>query len=226
MNRDERRLRPVAHPPIVHETDRGHAVWPTDPVSGGTWMAATDAGLALAVVNIDGQQRSPGLLSRGTIIPRFAGARALDDVLDAWARLDASSFAPFRLLAIARDAMVVCTACQRTPDVAPVTRARVFASSSLGDAQVEPLRGELLAQLLHLEADPWTAQTRFHQHAWPDRRHLSVMMTRVGACTVSQTEIIVTARRVSLVYRPVVDGWPMAGTRRELPVGAAASRAA
>lgn len=226
MNRDERRLRPVAHPPTLHQTDSGRAVWSMDPVSGGTWMAATDKGLTLAVVNIDGQRRSPGLLSRGAIIPLFAGARALDDVLDEWARLDASSFAPFRLLAIARDAMVVCTARQRTPEVAPVTGPRVFASSSLGDAQVEPLRGELLTRMLRMEADHWSAQTRFHRHAWPDRRHLSVMMTRVDACTVSQTEVIVTAHSVSLAYRPVADGWPLAETRRVLPVDVAASLAA
>ena len=36
MNRDERRLRPVAHPPAVHVTRTGCAIWPTDPEGGGT----------------------------------------------------------------------------------------------------------------------------------------------------------------------------------------------
>lgn len=226
MNRDERRLRPVASPPAVHQTFRGHAVWPTDPVSGGTWIAATDAGVALVVLNHDGHRRAPGLLSRGAIIPMLAGARSLDDVLHQWSHLDPSAFAPFRLLVIARDRLAVCTPWQRTPVATPVGRARIFASSSLGDAQVESIRGELFATTVRTEAHPWTAQTRFHQHAWPDRRHLSVLMSRAEACTVSQTEIIITAHDVSLGYRPVVDGWPMGETRRTLPIAAVSPLAA
>lgn len=226
MNRDERRLRPVASPPAVHQTSHGHAVWPTDPVSGGTWMAVTDAGLALVVMNSDGHRRSPGLVSRGAIIPLLAGARSMDDALDGWTRLDPSAFAPFRLLVIDRDRIAVCTSWQHTPALTPVGRARIFASSSLGDAQVESLRGALFASMLQSEADPWTEQTRFHQHAWPDRRYLSVLMSRAEACTVSQTEVVITPHAVSLGYRPVVDGWPMGETRRMLPVAAVSPRAA
>ena len=226
MNRDERRLRPVAQPPAVRQTALGQAVWPTDPVSGGSWIAATDSGLALVVLNVDGQRRPPGLISRGTLIPLLAGCRSLDDVLEAWKTLDVTAFAPFRLLAVTRQAFAMCTPGLQGPVVSGVGRTQVFASSALGDALVEPLRRDLFAGLLRTEPDLWAAQTRFHQHAWPDRRHLSVMMARVDACTVSRTEVLLTPSAVSLSYCPIIDGWPMAETRRTLLAAVAPWRAA
>jgi hypothetical protein len=225
LNRDERRLRRVARPPAVHQTGLGHAVWPTDPEGGGTWVAATHSGLALMVLNIGGHPCPAGLLSRGLVIPMLACARSLDDVLARWERLDISAFAPFRLLAVTRGQLAVCDGAPSRPIPTRVGRAHVFASSSLGDAEAQLARGELFARMLRMDIDPWSAQTRFHQHAWPDRRHISVMMSRVDACTVSQTEVLLTHASVSLAYRPVVDGWPMAETRRALPI-TAASRAA
>jgi hypothetical protein len=226
MNRDERRLRPVAHPPAVHQTRTGHAIWPTDPEGGGTWIAATDAGLALMMLNVDGTRRPPQLLSRGLLIPALASVRSIEELLHIWKQLDVSAFAPFRLVSVSREQLAVCTASQRAPMLASVDRPRVYASSALGDGDAESARGELFARLLRTTEDGWSAQTRFHQHAWPDRRHMSVMMSRVDACTVSQTEVLLTKNAVSLAYRPVVDGWPVTTTERALAVRPAASRAA
>lgn len=226
MNRDERRLRPVARPPAVHAVGAGWAIWPEDPVSGGTWLAATDAGLALAVLNVDGHRHSANLLSRGVIIPRLAACRSIDQLLDAWSSLDVSAFAPFRLVALTRDTLVIGHSLDRTVDVTRLGQAHLLASSSLGDHQVEPARRALFSTLLGTEADLLAAQTKLHRHAWPDRRHLSVMMNRVDACTVSQTEVLLTTDAVSLGYRPVVDGWPMAETRRTRPLAAHGSRQA
>ncbi len=218
MNRDERRLRPVAWPPRPESSDRVSAVWPVDPVSGGTWIGATDAGLALALLNVDAHRRADDRLSRGLIVPALADAQSLDEVETLLGRLDPSAFAAFRLVATTRHQVLVYSSADRTIVRARVGRARLFASSSLGDALVEPLRAQLFATLLGREADPWLAQTRLHQHAWPDRRHLSVMMTRSDACTVSQTEIVLAPGRVVLTYRPVVEGWPLAPTERRLPL--------
>jgi hypothetical protein len=226
MNRDERRLRPLASPPAVHAVGDGLAIWPRDPVSDGTWIAATNAGLALAVLNVDGHRRSAERLSRGLIIPRFAACRTVDQLLRAWDGLDTSAFAPFRLRALTRDALVTCHSLERGAQVTRPGRAHLWASSSLGDVPAELARRELFSSLLATESDPWAAQTRLRRHAWPDRRHLSVMMSRVDACTVSQTEVVLAAGTVSLGYRPVVDGWPMAETTLTLPVTPARSRAA
>ena len=49
-NRDERHTRPDAHPPTAMRTHAGLALLPLDPLSGGTWIAASSAGLAFAVL--------------------------------------------------------------------------------------------------------------------------------------------------------------------------------
>jgi hypothetical protein len=226
MNRDERRLRPVAHPPAVRRTATGQAIWPTDPEGGGTWVAVTDAGLVLLLLNEGGTRRPKELLSRGLIIPMLSGVRSIGELVDSWKQLDVAAFAPFRLVALTRQQLAVFTAAECAPDIAAIGGAHVFASSSLGDVEAQSARGELFARLLRTESDPRAAQTRFHQHAWPDRRHLSVMMSRVDACTVSQTEVVLTATSVFVTYRPVVDGWPVTTTERALALKPAASRAA
>ena len=214
FNRDERRLRPLAYPPAWHPAGGGRAVWPVDAASGGTWIAASDHGLAFALLNADGPRTGPGSPSRGTLIPAVAGAASLAELETRWRAIDTTGFAPFRLVAASmREIAVFARGCLE-PSIMQVGRGDVFSSSSLGDGLVEGPRRGVLLQLLREASDPWQAQTRFHHHAWPDRRHLSVMMSRTEACTVSCTEIILAPGKVTMHYRPVVDGWPIS-TRAE-----------
>ena len=100
-----------------------------------------------------------------------------------------------------------------------------FASSGLGDHLVEvrlPLFERIVASEVarvrdgdpdggvHAERDALAAlQDSFHAHAWPDRRHVSVMMHRDAARTVSTTAVEVvrdpwTGRaRVRMDYKPI-----------------------
>src|SRR5205085_949351 len=76
FNRDERRTRPAGLPPVRRLFGPRQAVLPTDPASGGTWLAVNDAGLALAILNAT-PERPPatagGNRSRGAIIPALLG---------------------------------------------------------------------------------------------------------------------------------------------------------
>jgi hypothetical protein len=226
FNRDERRLRPLARPPVVQAAGDGHALWPTDPVSEGTWIAANDAGLVFALMNTDGHRTEPDMTSRGTLIPSLAHAASIPEAVARWRAIDTTVFAPFRLVVANSEQIVMLTRGCSEPAVLPGGRAHVFSSSSLGDAVVEGPRRGLLVQMLRAEPDPWMAQTRFHHHAWPDRRHMSVMMSRADACTVSCTEVILASGSVGMHYRPIVDGWPVATSVRSLPLRHGAGRAA
>jgi hypothetical protein len=145
-------------------------------------------------------------------------ARSLDEVAACWSGLDAAMFAPFTLVAVSLDGIAVFDSGTGAFSLTPRARAHVFSSSSLGDDLVDGPRRALLAELLRTEPEPWAAQARFHQHAWPDRRHLSVMMSRVNACTVSCTEITMSRTALTMTYRPIVDGWPAGVTVRHLPI--------
>jgi hypothetical protein len=73
FNRDESRTRPAGLPPSLQRIGSRAAVMPTDPLSGGTWLAVNDAGLALAVLNVNPTDRARNapkpLRSRGAVIP-------------------------------------------------------------------------------------------------------------------------------------------------------------
>jgi hypothetical protein len=73
-NRDESRARPAALPPRIIDAGPRRAVMPIDPAGGGTWIAATDAGLILTLLNAH-----PGAgadTSRGAAMAGAAAASA------------------------------------------------------------------------------------------------------------------------------------------------------
>lgn len=123
-NRDELRVRPEALPPAwfapshapspadapARRTDAPasarRAVYPVDPVGGGTWVAATTGGLALCLLNANppgwstpSDPARAGLISRGAIIPGLLDAPTARDAASRVPALALNRFAPFTLLA-------------------------------------------------------------------------------------------------------------------------------
>ena len=76
MNRDEKRIRVAALPPEVFAYGNRRAIYPREP-NGGTWLAANDAGLCLALVNWHTIKREPDgePESRGRIIQHSLARR-------------------------------------------------------------------------------------------------------------------------------------------------------
>jgi hypothetical protein len=208
-NRDERRARPEAYGPGVRQVGRRTALFPVDPVSGGTWIAANDSGLAIALLNRTSQRGEvpSSRRSRGLIIPSVLGCDALDAAVDQAMRIDASTFEPFRLVFVQRSRVGVVASdgvtllCERET----IDRPRMFTSSSLGDHIVEAARRALFERmLLQVAPGEWRdAQRRFHRHRWRTRPEISIVMTRSDARTVSRTTIDLSSDRISLNYRPL-----------------------
>lgn len=240
-NRDESRARPAAAAPHwrdmgVHPRESPpaarpvRAVFPVDGVAvpvPGTWVAASESGLVLCLLN--GNPRPypelpppDRLTSRGVIIPRLITAPDAASAASVVATLDLSSFAPFSLLAVDL-AGPRPGACADGPRVFHVrwNGREVFCtqhigvpvcevSSGLGDDRVIP-RIPHFHQMIAAGGVRPEVQDRFHRHVWPDRREMSVMMSRRDARTVSVTTVEVVAAshaspgRVSMSYRPVDD---------------------
>lgn len=208
-NRDERRDRPPAEPPAVRGIRGTATLWPRDPVSGGTWIAANDAGVAFVILNRhDGSARvaGPARQSRGTIIPRLIRSIALDDVQRGVERLSPEMYEPFTLLAVHRQSLMIArnTAdgmqCAHRRIVAPC----VFTSSSLGDERVHMPRRRLFRRLVQGARAPLRAQAAFHRHFWPARRDISIWMIRREAATVSRTTVEVGRRSIRMVHEPLL----------------------
>lgn len=210
INRDERRLRMTARPPARFEACGVPAIWPVDQEAGGTWAAVNGFGVAFALLNTSGPATAcaadGSMMSRGAVIPDLAAAATIDEVERAFSGGPARwPCRPFKLLVATLQRMIVLA-----PDgICDVDAPFVLGTSSLGDALVEQPRRDLFTQLLQTSPTAWQAQNRLHQHAWPDRRHLSVLMSRPDACTVSRTEIVITERASEMRYAALVDGWPI-----------------
>jgi hypothetical protein len=214
-NRDEAVTRPASLAPSLRRCGGRQAVYPEDPVSGGTWVAANDAGLAMVLLNLNertaaggthgagGASRNgpfpqPGAgrqppASRGRIIPSLLECSSVEEArARTLARIDPGRHEPFRLV-IADDrfiATVVSNGRQLRSSTGPLGRRPwMFTSSGLGDQTVLGPRTRLFEALMLASSDPVRAQDAFHSHSWADRPHISVVMRRPGARTVSCTVI-------------------------------------
>ena len=208
FNRDEQRSRPLAMPPALHALGTVRALHPVDPQGGGTWIAVTEHGLVLALLNGDDRgapdpPEAPPRKSRGTIIPALA-ATAARRAADVTVRvLDPQAYRPFHLvIADERGAIEVTSAGRVLAAAAPDRSDRLIrTSSSVDPAAVRAWRTALFAP----PGTPASAeeQDAFHARAEPTRPAFGVAMTRVDACSVSITTVEVFPERVRMTYRPL-----------------------
>lgn len=212
-NRDEQRTRAAELPPRTVAVGARHAVMPIDSGAGGTWIAATDAGLALCLLNVNPTPRVPrnawaGRASRGRVIPSLADCADLRGAAERVGAMDASSTAPFKLLIA--DSMRIVVA-RSDGERIEVSSAReidgpvMHTSSGLGDELVQPPRRALFDAVFDAGADVLESQRVFHEHAWADAGHLSVAMSRPDARTMSRTVIDLHGSHVRLAWTPLDD---------------------
>lgn len=208
-NRDELLTRAPALPPTLWAAGPRRAVMPIDPQSGGTWIAANDAGLVFVLLNANDSASAPaGAVSRGTIIPTLVGCATVSRALAQVQQIRTEWFAPFRLLVIDRHEVVDCR-----PDGdrihhrrSSLRRAMLRTSSSLGDAVVARPRRALFRRTIRAAPDARAAQDEYHRHQWPGREPISVNMRRDDAATVSRAVVEVREGSVRLSYQAMQ--WP------------------
>jgi hypothetical protein len=212
VNRDERRTRSVAWGPELSYRGNVPVISPVDSESLGTWVAVSGAGLVYALLNLnrdpESGPRAPRT-SRGRVIPLLAGAYDSAQAIRRLDALDLEQFGPFRLV-ITNGVTVAFgqwNGARLDLENRSLRRPLIVSSSSLGDDLVESPRRALFEALLGEETDAWRAQDRLHAHAWPDRRHLSVLMSRTSARTVSRTAIVMDSDQATITYAPILDGW-------------------
>lgn len=208
-NRDESHQRPPASTPVKVSSGDRQAIMPIDPSSGGTWIAVSDAGLVMTLLNRNPHDMRGAVFSnqpsRGRIIPSLFQADSLDQACDLASAMAPGRYAPFR---------IVITDVSETAEVAmqdhgvTVTRRQtrqpiMFTSSGLGDAVVEPPRRQLFDQWFGDDPKTWPAsQDAFHRHQWDDHPQWSVCMSRQDARTVSLTVVELTDDSMTMIYDP------------------------
>lgn len=218
-NRDERHERADASTPRWRSIRGVRVIYPADGEAGGTWIAASERGVVLALLNVNlapdareaGRPRA-GRHSRGKLIPLLAPSADAVAAIDALREMDLDAFEPFRMVSVDRAGGTLRVLDARW-DRRDLTLGRIdaaaacFVSSGLGDERALP-RLDLFRELVVRSGTP-DSQDAFHNHAWPDRREISVMMHRDEARTVSVTGVEVEPRpegyAVKMRYRPVLE---------------------
>ena len=210
-NRDERLTRAAALPPTVWAAGSRRVLMPIDPESGGTWIAANNAGLVLALLNANpgaSLQRAgpvgPSTLSRGTIIPSLVQSATVSEALARAERIQVERYAPFRLLLFDRFQLVECVPhCHGIRHRRSYLSAAIMRTSSgLGDAVVAGPRRALFQRFFNHPRDPRAVQDMFHRHRWIGREAVSIDMCRSDARTVSHTIVEVGSDTISMSYVP------------------------
>jgi hypothetical protein len=203
-NRDERLTRDAAAAPSVHVLGQRRVVMPVDPESGGTWIAASDAGLVFALLNAT-TGPSPAIAgdSRGSIIPRLLASSTVSEALGLALGGHFERYRPFRLMVMDPYQLVECWL-----DEGRVRHRRAYlqgavmrTSSGLGDALVEGPRRALFRQFFKGPGNAVVAQDAFHDHQWPGREAVSVRMSRGDARTVSRCIVELSAGYATMTYR-------------------------
>jgi hypothetical protein len=218
------RTRAGALPPRMRRFGNAHALLPVDPASGGTWISVNDGGIVFTLLNYNRREprmveaTSAPTISRGRIIPGLLHCQTVSDATEAALQVRPRSFQPFRLIVLDMHAYALIESDGRTLRTSrrPFDgRPLLFTSSGLGDEVVEPSRRALFERMLADDPSP-EIQDAFHQHTWPDARHLSIWMDRPEARTVSRTTIELTDRFARMRYVPVEPDGGRAATALEL----------
>ena len=211
FNRDERLTRGAEAPPTEARTPGGRRyLAPTDTDAGGTWIAANEAGLTVAVLNGYIESRGPApdaWVSRGRLVRDVAEFTRAGDLNGISAARDLACYRPFVLVCV--DALGASRVLRwdgldavLSPDARPEVP---FISSSYAQDAVQTERGALYAGQVADAAAPTEAElVRFHAYVDPESgpTAFTPSMRREDAGTRSQVRVDVTAEDVSMRYAP------------------------
>lgn len=216
FNRDELRTRGPEIAPSETRTDSGvRYVAPTDSDAGGTWIAANEHGVSVALLNgyveSRGSERSEWT-SRGALVRSLADMRTADEL---WRRMSPrrlEAFRPSVVVAlglgerplIARWDGLVVSFDPRADLTLPIT------SSSHEQSEVQRFRRELYAREVRGGLDPHSAGQpqlaaleAYHRWTGPDGpTALSPCMARPDSATRSHCQIEVRRGGVRFQYLP------------------------
>jgi hypothetical protein len=222
FNRDERLTRGEALLPRAHRHEHVTALYPVDAEGGGTWIAATGAGLVFALLNetdacgsvaqgfspaLEGRPEGLRSTSRGLVVTRLVSSRSIEEAQSRLGESPVEKCRPFRLLVVGEAGLLEAV---WAGDLTwrfhePVARL-VRTSSTVAPAATLRKRRSLFDRLV---TDASTAaQDAFHAHRWPGDPSASVRMSRPGAATVSVTTIEAFADGFRVSYRPWRAGAP------------------
>ena len=205
FNRDEQRSREEAIPPkLLGENIRYIA--PIDPQGGGTWLAANQYGVTVALLNYyQGRLPKGRLISRGAIVKSCAAFRTFGEIKYYIESLNLTKYAPFSLLCFTKSndiagkvPLIRWTGKQLELDNVESP----LISSAFKFDEVCATRMKTYGELLN-ESDVNDYRRNFyrlHGSHLPEKSAYSICMHRDDAKTVSFSHIVVAGNHLTFNY--------------------------
>jgi hypothetical protein len=199
FNRDEQRSRLLAEPPKLN--NENGAIYPIDPVGGGTWIAVSNNGSSLALLN---NYQAPfnnyhKIISRGQLI--LSLLQIEDNAVKQLQMMDLRVYQPFQLCIFPADLSinnqtiycVTWNGNELTQVDIDVKSDLPITSSGMNFVEVSQKRKFRFEQLID-KSEPLSAQFKdFHFSTEENGKH-SVNMQREDAKTVSISHISVNSQ--------------------------------
>jgi Transport and Golgi organisation 2 len=206
MNRDEKIARGTGSSPEIHDFEGARAIYPNDG-DGGTWIAANECGITLALLNWN-DIAPPGKVvktrSRGRVIPALIDSRSLWDLHAVFSVSNFTGMLPFRLVGVfpsEREIWEWRWDSTQLEFQVHFWESRHWFSSSLSDKRAETLRGTACRNAEH-ESDagsvPWLR--RLHASHAGGRGPFSLCVHREDVKTLSYSEVMVTPGTVQMSH--------------------------
>ena len=197
MNRDEKLVRHQGLPPAVKVVKGHRVICPSEP-GGGTWIAANDSGVSLALINWYSIARrieiSP--VSRGGVINATCGVETPKELEVLLSSLPLQRINPFRLIVIFPGLPQIT---EHRWDLKTLHRnpcawqPQQWISSGFDESKAQKERSRIFRQKLeNKSAGTLGWMRRLHRSHAPERGAFSTCMHRADAATVSYTEAVVT----------------------------------
>jgi hypothetical protein len=189
---------------------------PLDPLSNGSWIGASDAGIVACLLNANPKESRepdaehpdasgmPSQNTRGRMVPTALSADSVESAAEAICDECDEHTLPFTLLVLNLSALAVV---RWDGQISVVEYSReipkhyMLTSSGMGDHVVESPRRRLYEQMFAKSDEIEHAQDNFHSYRWEESGHTSVLMSRPRARTVSQT--VVTATPSQTLFKHV-----------------------
>ena len=206
MNRDEKRSRPTALPPAIINLPERRVLLPREP-TGGSWIAANDRGICIALINWYRIEREPArsITSRGEVVIALAGTSSTEEIAAGLAALKLRRLPPFRLIAIVPFEKILTEwrwDLKRLSARRHLWQPKHWFSSGFDERRAELERRRVCSSAQDGQAaSSLSWLRRLHRSHAPARGPFSICMHRPDAATVSYTEVAVSDRRVRMRYK-------------------------
>lgn len=205
FNRDEQRTRLPAIEPQSVLIDDVRCLMPIDPVGGGSWISTNEHGLTVCLLNFyQGKVPNGNLTSRGLVIKQLASCCSSQSVDHRLLSMRLGSFAPFTLVSFDTHRTANETVLW-TWDGERLTRSHAVApivSAAVNFTQARNYRRRLFERLVTRLPIEQVGQ-EFHLTHDTTSPHLSPLMARNDARTVSFTSVVVSSTKQEMHYQSI-----------------------